>query len=53
MIRASVMVSEPTSRAPQIYVWYKPPDHEMMYMYIGTNDPPIIRGISTSKCGQT
>jgi len=39
VIRASVMVSEPTSKAPQIYVRYKAPDTVTKFMYIGTNEP--------------
>ncbi len=39
VIRASVMVSEPTSKAPQIYVRYKAPDEVTKFMYIGTNEP--------------
>ncbi len=44
VIRASVMVSEPTSKAPQIYVWYKAPDTETKLMYIGTDDPAHHQG---------
>jgi hypothetical protein len=44
VIRASVMVSEPTSTAPQIFVRYKAPDEVTKFMYIGTNEPDHHQG---------